>query len=207
MTNEYIFWTQIGSLLGYIGMAFYLYKVLIAQKDATISHLIEVAKSNDKLAKDKFEFMEMQYKEKVAELEKKVDEMKNLAPDIVAESLSKRNEIIKQELKELQKDQEKNAQIIISKTTELNGVRLQVQQLYEQIERAKEYMTDLVCPYCEAIIIRKEQSSHMVEHNGHDYDIETEIIEYACGLLLVDGNEESSCKNAKNSNEEPANDS
>jgi len=197
MANEYIFWAQIGSLLGYIGVAFYLYKILVSQKDATISYLTEVAKTSDKLAKDKFEFMEMQYKEKVAELEKKVDEMKNLAPDIVAESLSKRNEIIRQELKELQKDQEKNAQVIAQKERELENVQSELEELSEQIERAKEFMEDFVCPHCEAVLIRKEYHSFSQEWKGRDVDVEIEELEYECGLRIVDGEEKSYCRNSK----------
>ncbi len=36
MTNEILFWTQIGALVTYIVSVFYLYQLLVKQKDATI---------------------------------------------------------------------------------------------------------------------------------------------------------------------------
>ncbi len=41
MTNEIIFYTQIVSILSFVGSLFVLYRVLIKQKDATIELLKE----------------------------------------------------------------------------------------------------------------------------------------------------------------------
>jgi murein L,D-transpeptidase YcbB/YkuD len=197
MTNDVIFWTQIASILGYVVTAFTLYRLLVDKKDATIQLLKEKAEFIDKQAKEKTEFLEKQCNEKVCMLEKQIDQMKGQSPDIIAETLTKRNEILKQELKELLKDQEKNSQIIASKELELGGVQSELQKLSEQIERAKKFMGEFFCPYCEAPLIDRKVDSYTTWYGEHDIDIEIETIQYECGLEIVDGKEKQPCRNTQ----------
>jgi len=75
MNNEWIFVTQIISLITYVGTAFGLYMLLVKQKNSTIE-----------LLKEKSDFLKMQ-----------VDKLKEESPDILADRLAKRVVLLKGE--------------------------------------------------------------------------------------------------------------
>lgn len=170
---ETIFYTQLGSILGFIVALFVLYRVLVSQKDSTIQLL----------------------KEKIGFLETKLNAAKANTPDMLVKALADRIKILEEELTRLKKDEVSNQELIGQKELELNSVREEAEELSKSISAARELMEEFICPYCGSPMAERAYHIESVEDSrGRDIDIDHEVVTYECGLSVVDGSEESPCK-------------
>ena len=100
MSNNAIFYTQIGSILTFVILVFVLYRLLVNQKDATIELL----------------------KEKAGFLESQLTQAKENSPDVLVENLSKRVTLMAEEISRLSKEKESGEQKLkrIEKANQIN---------------------------------------------------------------------------------------
>jgi TolA-binding protein len=172
MTIELLFYTQVASIVAFIGALFVLYRVLVGQKDATIQ-----------LLKEKTLFLEQQ----LSHAEKK-------DPDALAKSLSERVGNLNSEIERLSKDKSTNQDIIKSKEIELEKIQEETDELSRQISNAHELMSEYFCPHCKAPMAERAYQSESVEYGGREMDIDHEYVHFECGLTFHDGEETSPCK-------------
>lgn len=173
MSNTVIFWTQISSIVGFIGALFVLYRVLVGTKDATIELL----------------------REKISSLETQLEEAHSSSPDVLAERYSRRVKLLSEELERLSKDQDKNEEEIGKKENELEEAKDKLSQLEEQLERAQELMGEFFCPHCKAPMLVRDYHSELVEYGGRELDVDHEYIEFECGFALADNQIRGECRN------------
>src|SRR5260370_32056473 len=135
MSNQIIFYTQIGSVVAFISSLFILYRLLVQQKDATIEVL----------------------KEKNTWLQDRLETAKLNSPDVLADRLSRRISILSEELKQLSEDHDANQSAIQEKEAELAATKIEVADLKTQIKRAQEVLAEAEyfreqfgCPHCGA---------------------------------------------------------
>ena len=171
MTNEIIFYTQITSIVIFIFTLFAVYRILVDQKDATIQLL----------------------KEKISILTEQLTEARSSTPDILAQSLSGRVNLLQAELGRLQEDNNSTQEQIKQKETELSIARLNAEKLTRQVSHAQELLQDFLCPHCDSALAQREYCSELVEHNGRDIDIDHEYSLYECGYSVVDGTPSDPC--------------
>jgi DNA repair exonuclease SbcCD ATPase subunit len=172
MSIDTIFWTQIGSVFTFLIALFFLYRLLVEQKDAVIQLL----------------------KERISILNDQLAEAQSNSPDILAKSLHDRTKILESELSRLSSDQGSSVESINRKEAELAAANERLEELNRQVELAKELLVDFTCPHCGAPMSRRDFGSESVEHQGHDYDVDHEYSEYECGYSLVDGKQDSPCR-------------
>lgn len=168
MTIDTIFYTQLASIFGFISALFVLYKVLVQQKDAVIQLL----------------------KERLAEKDEKIADLKAQTPDALAAALNDRIKLTQDEIGRLRNDGDLHRQEVELKEEELRGIQEQLTTLSNLLRE-----TDLVCPECGDPL--RSRHVHTV-WGGPDCDSETEIefTEYECGLLIDGyGDEKSHCRN------------
>ena len=115
MTNDTIFITQLGSIIGFLIVLFVLYRVLVSQKDATIQLL----------------------KEKITDLKEKLQEALKSNPDALSEALNKRIEIYEAEIKRLEKDEIANESEIAKIEDKLKNARKDSVELKTIIQQIK----------------------------------------------------------------------
>lgn len=171
MSNEVIFYTQIASIIGFIGTLFVLYRVLVKQKDATIE-----------LLKEKSEFLRLQ-----------LEKTQGQQPDVLVETISKRVNVLTEELERLNHDGEANEIIINKKEKELEIAKGKLAKLRKQFERAEELMSEFFCPHCKAPMLSREFHWECHHYQGREIDVDHEHVVYECGLELLDGEERSKC--------------
>lgn len=104
MLVEYILYAQIVSILGYVGIVFGLYRLLVAQKDGVIALL----------------------REKERQLESKIKELSEQTPDALVSSLSFRVDATLKEIERLKTDGEKYRGEIVEKELSLDLLREQL---------------------------------------------------------------------------------
>ncbi|MBL0568779.1 coiled-coil domain-containing protein [Aeromonas veronii] len=163
MTLDAIFYTQIVTIISYISITFVLYRLLVAQKDATIEHL--------KCRKE--------------DLEKQVAELKKQTPDALLEALHRRIEITKSEIENLKQDGERHQTEISHKESELKELRGNLNKLQGLLEDS-----DLVCPECGAPLNKRESHTVFAEFNGRDAEYDVLFTEYECGYCVSDDRED-----------------
>jgi len=168
MTNTIIFYTQILSIVVFVFTIFGLYRLLVSQKDSVIE-----------LLNEKNDYLRLQ-----------LETIKSSSPDILVERLSKRIDILKEELSSLGNDNETNAKILLKKEKKIVHYETELQKLNEQISHAKELLKEFTCPYCESPMIEHTFSPELVQN----IDIDHEYISYECGLTIFDNFEKSPCK-------------
>ncbi len=112
MSNEIIFITQIGSILGFIVSLFVLYRLLVNQKDATIELL----------------------KEKIALLEKQVESLKESSPDVLLDSMGKRINHLTNEITRLSEDREANKEVLLSIQNKVKAMKDEFNSEMDMIE-------------------------------------------------------------------------
>jgi len=173
MDNAVILITQISTILLYVATLFGLYRLLVSQKDATIEAL----------------------KEQINLLKEQLDAAKAESPSVLAERLSKRVKLFEEELLRLSNDQDRNEELIEEKEQELILARRELDSFGEELEEAREALSEYHCPFCDALLSTKEYHRESVEYKGRELDIEHEIISYECGLTIHDGKEVSPCSN------------
>lgn len=189
MSNGIIFSTQIMSILAYLGILFYLYRTLAAQKDSTIETLNTIIKAQDR---------------KLAAAEKE-------QPDVVLAALHARVSTTAAELDKQMKDKKHSQEEINQKELELNKLSNEVVKLRSSIEQKEadlvyvkteveelsteisDRIAEFLCPDCGAPMTTREYYSVLVECDGREIDIDHELTSYACGYTLCDGSEESPC--------------
>ena len=101
MTNEFLFYTQIASVIAFIGTTFVLYRLLVSQKDAAIQTL-----------KEKNDFLETQLKEAF-----------NKQPDVLVAALSERISSFEGELVRLKSDNVANQQEVAEKVAQITEAK------------------------------------------------------------------------------------
>lgn len=181
MTNEVIFYTQIASIIGFVMALFVLYRMLVSQKDGTIELL----------------------KEKNQYLADQLSEAKSSSPDVLAENLAKRIKLLIEEIERLNKDRDKNENLIEQKENALHAVQKKLSELHEQIKRTEEVMRDFVCPYCGAPMQTREYYPIYGHIEDREVEGESEYVTYECGLAIQDGQEIEPCPSVLREEENP----
>jgi predicted RNA-binding Zn-ribbon protein involved in translation (DUF1610 family) len=171
MKLEFIFYTQLASLIVFICSLFILYRILVSQKDATIELL----------------------KEQIKDIHFKLSEARNASPDILAEKLSSRVSLLERELNRLSDDKERNQTLINEKETELKIARKEAEELNKKILNARDILQEFSCPKCGALLVERSYQTESREH----YDIDHEHIYYECGYEISDGEVVGTCRDQK----------
>lgn len=142
MTNEIIFYTQVGSFTFLVFALFTLYRILVSQKDAAIEVL----------------------KEKNSFLEDKISDLKETRPDKLAKSLSERVKMQSDELERLSQDRDENLHAIKQKEKELHATQTELEHFKQQLDNAQEIASEFFCSYCKAPMVAREY--HDVDYEG-----------------------------------------
>ena len=172
MTIETIFYTQVVSILAFIVALFVLYRVLVSQKDATIE-----------LLKEKNDYLSCKLADAAAN-----------DPDVLANSLNNRVNVLEEELERLSKDKAKNQDEIELKEKEIISIKEKANEIGKQIAIAHELIAEFSCPHCGSPMAERAYQSECVEHNGREIDIDHEYFSYECGYALSDGSEIRPCR-------------
>jgi len=135
MSNTVLFITQIGSILGYIAALFYLYKLLVAQKDATIETL----------------------KEKNDLLQKQLDIAESNSPAVLAQRLDKRVQMMEGELTRLSADQDESKEEILGKERTLNALKRQMADMIQEHERLVSSVLAAITPVSKEMKAKMER--------------------------------------------------
>lgn len=102
MSNDIIFFTQVGSIVAFIFALFGLYRSLVDQKDSLIELLREQRNVFEKQKDSVIELL----REQVKDRDSKVRELEDKKPDVLAKVLSDRIAIFENELNRLKKDKD-----------------------------------------------------------------------------------------------------
>jgi predicted nucleic acid-binding Zn-ribbon protein len=113
MSNEVLFYTQLASIIAYVGSLFYLYQVLVSGKDATIQLL----------------------KEKNDWLEKELDIARESSPDVLMQRLNDRVKVLTDEIERLSKDKVANEKLIRQKDEEKNELQAEIDRAVKRLDR------------------------------------------------------------------------
>jgi len=159
MTVEILFLTQIASIIAYVGSVFFLYRLLVSQKDA----VIEALKAKNDM------------------LDERIKQLEAQTPDALVHALSSRVEITKKEIEALSEDGVKHSKQIQEKERDLDKLRNEVRTLSHLLKE-----TELVCPYCQSLLTRREWHTLHGEIDGREVEADIEYIEYACGYATND---------------------
>lgn len=172
ITTETIFFTQIASIVGFFVTLFWLYRLLVEQKDATIQlQRANIAFLNDKLVDAKLQ-----------------------SPDVLAQSLAGRVKLLDEELMRLQHDNSSTTKQITAKEAELRYARTVALTLNKKIIHARELLNNYLCPHCSAPLVEKASHSELVEYQGRELDIDHDWSIFECGYEIVDGLARHPCK-------------
>ena len=130
MSNETLFFTQVGSILAFLITLFVLYRMLVQQKDGTIEFL----------------------KEQVQLLKTQMDTLKCEQPDILIETYTKRVQALENELGRLLAEKSSDKEHIDNLEERLREARSEVERIGSRIEKAHL----VVRSYTTAKAIRKQ---------------------------------------------------
>lgn len=167
MPTEVILYTQVASIIGFITLLFVLYRVLVQKKDAVIQLL----------------------KERIADKDEQIANLKAQTPDALAAALADRIKIAQDEIARLKNDGDSHIKEIESKEEELSEIQARLSALSELIRQS-----DLVCPKCGDPLTRRQV--YTIYGNG-DQEADVEFMEYECGLAIDgDGKEVSRCRHS-----------
>lgn len=171
MSNDVIFYTQLASIIAFIVALFLPYKVLVAQKDASIELL----------------------RQEIDILKRKLSDAESQSPDILVTALSSRVEIFEEEILRLKQDGDTHQTEIDKKETQLHHLKRNLSVLQELLEDS-----ELVCPKCKAPLVMR--GSHTISGyvNGRECEADIEYIEYECGFSMDGGEEKSPCRSSVN---------
>ena len=177
ITAELIFATQIVSMVGFVGAVFYLYRLLVDQKDSTI---------------------QLQ-KENIAYLKDQLADAKGQSPDVLAQSIRNRVSLFEEELKRLEQDKTSTQEQVAAKESELKRARSEAEDLTKKVAHARDLLKDFVCPCCGALLAEKAYDSESVEYQGRGIDVDHEYLAFECGYSVVDGQVRSLCRTTNTS--------
>jgi len=158
MSVDVLFYTQVASILGFIGAVFGIYRLWINQKDSTIELL----------------------KERVSYLESQLKEAQRNDPDMLADNLGKRVDLLTAEIKRLKEDSEANASHIEAKEEEKRKLKDQILRLRQTVEDAEKKLKEITCPYCGEPVAERS----LITIGGSDEEIE--LVSYRCGYEARD---------------------
>jgi hypothetical protein len=165
MSNELIFYTQIASILTFVGTVFVLYKLLVSQKDATIEALRErIATQQDRMAYEN--------------------------PDALNERLSKRITLLSDELARLSTDKETNADAIKIKEEELTGAKEMYERLQKLVMHTSGMSITYFCPVCNEPTLECSEAKQTFFPEKSEYF----RVAYRCGYSAVNGVKASECR-------------
>lgn len=174
ITNEWIFSTQVFSLITFVVALFVLYRILVQQKDATI---------------------QLQ-KENIAFLKDQLAETQSRSPDALAQILAGRVKILEEEVKRMHEDKSSTQEQVAAKEGELKDARQKAEDLTRQVLHARESLRGFLCPHCGAPLSERAYHSESVEYQGRELDVDHEYTAYECGYEIVDGKPSGKCKHA-----------
>lgn len=158
MRIEVLFYTQIASIVAYISAAFWLYRTLVAQKDA----VIELLKNRNEI------------------LEKRIKELETQTPDSLVESLSRRVAIARDEIQALHNDGERHQGEIKQKEAELGNLSSKLDGLQSLLRDS-----DLICPKCGSPLSRRDFFTiHGYSSDGREAEADISFSEYECGYSI-----------------------
>ena len=161
MNIEVIFYTQVVTIVAFVSAVFVLYRILVKQKDATIE-----------LLKERIAFLETQ---------------KVPTPDQLADALTRRVNMLSEELARLNENQEANESLIKEKEQEKSRLVSQVDKLKEQIEESEELLGHLTCPHCGAPVAERVVVPISGYVGGREIDADEMYEAYECGYAARDG--------------------
>lgn len=168
MTNEVIFYTQIGSVLTFVVVVFSVYRLLVEQKDAVIQLL----------------------KQRMDDQAERIRLLEKQTPDALADSLSERVERQLAEIERLRLDGTLNKEEILRKEGEIRDVQIKMTSLATLIKDS-----DFLCPKCRAPLVQRSTYTIHGYLGGDEVDADVEYLEYECGLSIDHNGEASPCKN------------
>ena len=172
ISNDVIFWTQVASIVAFVVALFVLYRLLVDQKDATI---------------------QLQ-KENILYLKDQLTDAKAQSPDVLAQSLTNRVNLLEGELRRLEQDKTATKDQVSAKEAELTATRTEAEALTKQVLHARTLLKDFLCPYCGAPLAEKAFHSESVEYQGRELDVDHEYMAFECGYEIVDGKVRGLCK-------------
>lgn len=175
MSNDVLFWTQIGSIVGFIVALFILYRLLAEQKDATIQLL----------------------RETINTLKDQLAEARRVTPDVLAQTLAARTKLLETELGRVTNDHSSSQEQVRAAEDALRLAREKAEELAKQVKTAYELLEEYSCPTCGTPLVVREHHSEQVEYQGREYDVDHEYVAYECGYSERDGKPEGECRNAK----------
>jgi DNA repair exonuclease SbcCD ATPase subunit len=175
ISNETIFWTQVASIIAFVVALFVLYRLLVDQKDATI----QLQKENILYLKDQLE------------------DAKAQSPDLLAQSLTNRVNLLEGELRRLEQDKTATQDQISAKEEELAATRTEAEALTRQVVHARSLLKDFLCPSCGAPLAEKAYHYESVEYKGRELDVDHEYVIFECGYERVDGKVRGVCGGTK----------
>jgi hypothetical protein len=170
MSNDAIFYTQLGSGVVYVLTLFGIYRLLVEQKDSVIQLL----------------------KERLADKESKIQELESQTPDALTSALSSRIDVILKEVARLKTDGDKYQEEIAMKEEELRALSSRLADLSTLLQESN--LSHLVCKKCGAPLSQRSCGTRSDYIDGREVEYEVEYTEYECGLAIQDGKEVSPCK-------------
>lgn len=169
MTNEVIFYTQIGSVIAFLFVVFGIYRLLVEQKDATIQLL----------------------KQRLDDQTEAIRLLELKTPDALAKSLSERVERQLAEIERLRLDGTLNKEEILRKEAEIRDVQVKMSSLATLIKDS-----EFLCPKCGAPLVQRGSYTIHGYSGGREVEADVEYLAYECGLSINHDGETSPCKNA-----------
>ncbi|WP_114416577.1 hypothetical protein [Marinospirillum perlucidum] len=129
--------------------------------------------------------LEVQLQDKQTQLDSYIQRNPESLMKLLAESIEKTS----REIAELRADEADNELLIQQKENQLHRVQVQMTEIADSIQ-----VTTLDCPTCGLPLINRK--FHPVDGYlaGHRIELESEYVEYQCGLALKDGVVVSPCR-------------
>jgi F0F1-type ATP synthase membrane subunit b/b' len=161
ITTETLFFTQIASLVAFVGALFFLYRVLVEQKEATIQT----------------------QKENITYLKDQLTDARSRSPDVLAQNLAGRIKLFEQELEQMARTNTSTQSQVDAVEAELHRTREEAAQLATELVRARALL-ESVCPVCGAPL--RELSYIYGTQAGKRDPIPHEHVVFECGREEID---------------------
>ena len=169
MSNQWLFFGQIATIVTFIIALFATYRVLVHTKDATIELL----------------------KEGRQELERQLRQAIARGPDILVNSLRQRIHGFEEELACRTDEESQRTAVISERDTELVKARSLLARLEADLGEAREFAIEYSCPYCGAATANRSLKIKGNEEGKRE--IEYDEIRYHCGHARRNGTESDPC--------------
>lgn len=134
-------------------------------------------------------------KERIESLKDQNTSLSNFSSDTLVRALSDRVRIANEELERLRHDQISDQALISQKENELTLLRNSLVEVNDQLSQAEEVVRAFTCPHCGARQISHEiLYDSALDSEGRDIDWDIDVVQFECGLVLVDGRETENCQ-------------